>query len=88
MGAVSSTQAPPFGRPPSRSGTPGSMIQRSPSFAARQQPTNIHQEAQFTNELNRIEPGVINAVKQELNLGDKELHSLTHEGKVTLFPTS
>lgn len=75
MGAVSST----FGRPPSRSGTPGSMIQRSPSFAARQQPTNI--EMQFTSELNRIGPAVINVVKQELNLGDKELHSLSHEDK-------
>ena len=84
MGGVSSAQAPPFGRPPSRPNTPGNMIQRSPSMAARQQPTNIH-EAQYNNELNRLGPAIVNAVKQELNLGDKDSHSLTFEDKVALF---
>ena len=74
MGAISSVS---FSRPHSESG----MMQRSPSFAARQPPVNP-QETEVNTELNRPQSEAINALKKKLNLGDKDLHFLSFEDKV------
>ena len=76
MGAVPSVS---FSRPPSRSG----MMQRSPSFAARQPPVNP-QETELNTELNRLPSEAVNTLKKELNPGDMDLHSLLLEDKVIL----
>ena len=62
------------------------MMQHSPSFAARQPPTNPR-EAQLNAELNRLPQAVVNSLKHELNMGDKDLHSLSVEDKVILSLT-
>ena len=75
LGAVPSAS---FSRPPSRSG----MMQRGPSFVPRQPPVNP-QEAGLNAELSRLPRTIVNSLKQELNVGDKDLYSLSFEDKVT-----
>ncbi|KAH7890939.1 hypothetical protein F5I97DRAFT_108788 [Phlebopus sp. FC_14] len=82
MGSVPSAQTPPFtlGRSPSRPGTPGQggMMQPSPSMMNRPPPM---QEANLHAEVHRLPVPLLNTIKQELGLGDKELHSLSYEDK-------
>jgi collagen type III alpha len=60
----------------------------SPSLVARQPPGGMAsdlraQENAINIELNRIPPPVLNALKQEAGLGDKDMMSLTIEEKVS-----
>jgi hypothetical protein len=87
MGSGPPTQTPPFSqlaRSPSRPGTPGQVMQRSPSLMDRQTPVNPH-EASLNSELSRLPTSVLTSIRQELGVHDKELQSLTFEEKVISF---
>ncbi|KAG6336000.1 hypothetical protein ID866_3095 [Astraeus odoratus] len=79
LGAVPSAQAPfsQHGRSPSRPNTPGGqgMVQPSPSLVPRQPPAPS--EAMLNNELKTIPLPMLNSMKQEVGLADKDLNSLT-----------
>ncbi|KAG2364676.1 hypothetical protein BDR07DRAFT_1608004 [Suillus spraguei] len=85
LGSAPQTQTPPFsmGRSPSRPGTPsqGGVMQRSPSLVARQTPSNDPNLAMLHQELGRLPPDVVSAVKGQLGLGDKDMSSLSMQDK-------
>lgn len=72
-------------RPPSRTASPSNMTQPSPSMATRQPPGNMsnssHQDPVLA-ELLKFPSGLLNNLKQELSMGDKELPALSSEEKV------
>jgi len=75
------------GRPPSRTNTPGGMIHSSPSLAPRQPlPDGMGGGAVSENNINaevmRIPQVVMNALKRDIGLGDKDLATLTMQEKV------
>ena len=87
MGSGPHTQTPPFSqlaRSPSRPGTPGQVMQRSPSLMDRQTPVNPH-ESSLNAELSRLPTTVLTSIRQELGVHDKELQSLTFEEKVISY---
>lgn len=73
-------------RPPSRTASPSNiMTQPSPSMANRQPQGGMPaQEASLNNELARMPPQLVTALRQELGLADKDLQSLTIEDKQRL----
>lgn len=75
------------GRPPSRTSTPQGMMNPSPSMAPRQ-PMVPGGSDPINNELATIQPHVLNMIKNELSLGDKNMHTLTIQDKVRLLQTS
>ncbi|KAG9313234.1 hypothetical protein JVU11DRAFT_6696 [Chiua virens] len=82
LASVPPTQTPPFSqlaRSPSRPGSPGQMMQPSPSLMDRQTP-HPH-ESNLNGELGRLPANVVNAIRQELGIHDKEPQSLTYEEK-------
>ncbi|KAJ7156845.1 hypothetical protein C8R43DRAFT_997399 [Mycena crocata] len=65
------------GRPPSRTSTPQTgMMNPSPSMAPRQ-PMMPGNDPRQDMEFQSIPPQVINMLKSELNMADKNMHSLT-----------
>lgn len=70
------------GRPPSRSSTPQGMMNPSPSMVSRQPmvPGGDPREMN-NNELQSIPMGVVNVLKADLGLGDKNIHQLTLHDK-------
>lgn len=87
LGSVPPTQTPPFShlaRPSSRPGSPGQMMQRSPSLMGRQTPVNTP-ESSLNTELSRLQTSILTSIRQELGVHDKELQSLTFEEKVIHF---
>ncbi|KAJ6624852.1 hypothetical protein B0H10DRAFT_1871923 [Mycena sp. CBHHK59/15] len=77
---------PLTGRPPSRTSTPqsGIMTHPSPSMAPRQPMvpgTDPRDVNGINNELQNIPNQIFNMLKQELGLGDKNIHSLTLQDK-------
>ena len=87
MGSVPSAQTPQFSqlaRSPSRPGSPGQVMQRSPSLMDRQTPVNPH-EGNLNAELSRVPTNMLTSIRQELGVHDKELQSLTFEEKVISF---
>ncbi|KAJ7626296.1 hypothetical protein DFH06DRAFT_737563 [Mycena polygramma] len=76
------------GRPPSRTSTPQSMMQPSPSMTSRQPMMgDPRQDMNITNELNTIPIQVLNMLKSELGLGDKNINTLTLQDKSRIIQT-
>ncbi|KAJ7460737.1 hypothetical protein FB451DRAFT_1563197 [Mycena latifolia] len=72
------------GRPPSRTSTPQGMMNPSPSMAPRQPMMpggDPRQEMNSNNELQAIPLQVVNMLKADLGMGDKNIHSLTLQDK-------
>ncbi|KAG6381807.1 hypothetical protein JVT61DRAFT_416 [Boletus reticuloceps] len=83
MGSGPHTQTPPFSqlaRSPSRPGSPGQVMQRSPSLMDRQTPVN-HHESNLNAELSRLPTNILTSIRQDLGVLDKELQSLTFDEK-------
>ena len=75
------------GRPPSRTNTPAGMIHSSPSLASRQPPGGMGlggavSESNINTEIMRIPQNLMNTLKRENGLGDKDMASLTLSEKV------
>ncbi|KAE9405445.1 hypothetical protein BT96DRAFT_1015663 [Gymnopus androsaceus JB14] len=76
-------------RPPSRTASPGqmgSMMHRSPSMdisvpMSARQPQPSMQQDHVTNELMRLQPSILTALKEELGLSGKELPSMNMDEK-------
>ncbi|KAI0923534.1 hypothetical protein AcW1_006465 [Taiwanofungus camphoratus] len=93
LGPNQQTPQPAFqqlGRSPSQPGSPGQsgmMTAPSPSMSARQPPgmssgdIRQMQESSLNTDIFRLSAGVLNQLKQEAGLGDKDLPSLTSEEK-------
>jgi hypothetical protein len=82
------------GRPPSRTSTPQSgMMNPSPSMASRQPmvPGNDPRQPQdmnaINNEIQAIPLGLLNTLKMELGLSEKNINTLTPQDKVRLAST-
>lgn len=75
------------GRPPSRSATmtPGKagLTNPSPSMANRQIPGSVSDP--LMNEINSMPVQMVNAIKQEVGLADKDINLLTLDDKVGRF---
>ncbi|KAF8141382.1 hypothetical protein EV363DRAFT_1412840 [Boletus edulis] len=86
MGSGPHTQTPPFSqlaRSPSRPGSPGQVMQRSPSLMDRQTPVN-HHESNLNAELSRLPTNILTSIRQDMGVLDKELQSLTFDEKTRI----
>ncbi|KAJ6485777.1 hypothetical protein C8R45DRAFT_997846 [Mycena sanguinolenta] len=82
------------GRPPSRTSTPQSgMMNPSPSMAPRQpivpgnDPRQQPDMAALSHELQTMPPTVLNSLKMELGLSDKNINTLTPQDKMRIIQT-
>ncbi|KAJ7708749.1 hypothetical protein B0H17DRAFT_999808 [Mycena rosella] len=78
------------GRPPSRTSTPQGMMNPSPSMLPRQPMvppgSDPRQDLNALNtEIGAIPVQIVNMLKTELNMGDKNIHSLTFQDKTRIL---
>ena len=88
MGTPQQTPQPAFqqfvGRSPSNPGSPAqnNLMHPSPSMSHRQPPGMPQPSLEM--ELNRIPPPVLQRLKQDIGLAEKDVTAMTHEEKVCL----